>query len=391
VNRYLAACALLLVGCGRFGFALDHDAAVDTPPVHYEPQSASLASFTTSGATYVPVPVTLRIPPSPDTRWLVLVSATLESSVFLSVTVEARYLVDGVVAGLGATQNSAPARGGPWQHFVVVDGTDVERVITFELHDAQGGTATISELEVNAFPLPAGARYQAFDAPRPITATALSSPELTLPFGVLDGDYVFLLLANMSDLPGLADGYIEWLGPAGESWLAEVQQPREPAQSVLVMPRTTVSGDANVELHAWSGSGESTISYVRGLALPLAEFAGFDYLVSPQYVTTTSTVPMIVNALVPTARDAASYQYIATAVLEEACTGTPDAERGVRFVMGTSQRSFVHVTDNCAAELTYGVNRAFTSLPSTFAVAVWSGNGIAIHHRQSTQLVLALP
>ncbi len=389
--RRLAACALLLAGCGRFGFSRIDDSAVDAA-IHYDPVAASLDSFTTAGAAYAPAPVTLTIPPSPGVRWLMLVSATLESSIFTSVTVEARYLIDGVEAGLGATQNSAPGRGGPWQHFVVIDGADTERVVTFELRDAQGGTATLSLLEVNAFPLPVGARYVAVDSPRSILTATISAPALTLPFGPLEGEYVFLLLANMSDAPGLEDIYIEWTGPAGQTWLDELQQPREPSQSSLVMPSATVSGDTNVVLNAWTSSGVAgTVSYVRGVALPLAEFAGHTYEHSGLFTATTSTTPTIVNSVMPNVPDGLNYQYIATALLQEDCIGMPDADRGAHFIMGGSERAFSHVTENCASELTYGVNRAFTSLPSTFSVGVSSGNGVLVDHRQSTQLLLALP
>lgn len=384
--RCLAACALVLAGCGRFGF--DGDPRADAPAA---PQTAMLASFVTSGATYVPMPVTLTIPPSPGARWLVLVSAALESTIYGGVTVEARYLVDGVEAGIGGTQNSAPARPGPWQHFAVVDGTESERTITFELREAQGGTATIHDLEVSAFPLPAGARFASEDALLSVTAEVTGSRAYTLSLGALDGDYAFLLLANLSDAPRLSDVYIGWTGPSGEPWLMNVHQPREPMQSVLLIERASYTGDATLELLSWATPGPATIGYVRALALPLAELPGFAYERSDATLETTLATPMIASELVAELPAASTYQYIATALVEEDCTNTPDAERGVHFVMGGDERTYRHVTDNCASESTYGVNRVFTSLPSRFAIGVSSGNGYGVLHRNSAHLVLALP
>lgn len=377
----------MLAGCGRFGFGEGPDAAeADT-----RPQAATLASFVTAGATFAPAPVTLTIPPSPGTRWLVLVSAGLESSFFTEVTVEARYLVDGVEAGVGGTQNSAPGRAGPWQHFAVVDGSDGAQEITFELRDVQGGTSTMSGLEVNALPLPAGARYRAGDTPLAITAETVGAPAVDFPLGALDGDYAFLLLANMSDAPRESDVYIAWTGPAGEPWVTEIQQPREPLQSVLLIERATFTGDATIRLGAWATPATATIAYPRVLALPLAELAGFAYQQSPNTMSTTLATPTFVNEIQPTIPEAVHYQYIATARVEENCTGMPDAERGVHFVMGDDERIYQHATDNCAYETTYGMNRLFTSLPSRFAVGVSSGNGYDVVHRTSTQLLLALP
>ena len=159
-----------------------------------------------------------------------------------------------------------------------------------------------------------------------------------------------------------------------------------------MIARATVAGDATVQLNAWTTvATEGTLSYVRALALPLAEFAGFDYERAATIVSTANTTPTTVNMIAPTLPPAPTYQYIATALVEESCPEGVDAERGVHFMMGGTERAFLHATDNCSNELTYGVNRAFTSLPSMFSIGLSSGNGIAVFHRQSTQLVLALP
>ncbi len=204
----------MLAGCGRFGFdGTGTDADIDTViDANAAPQlqTVTVAAFTTSGATFVDVPgSTIEIPAAPGIRFLILTSAQLESTISSGTTVEARYVIDGVERGLGGTENSAPARPGPWQHVEVLDGDGAPHTLAYQLRDASGGTATIHNLSSLVIPLPADAvKYGRSDPPQDVT-TAAESPQVPLALGPLSGDYTFFLVSNASDAPGQSDVYVQ--------------------------------------------------------------------------------------------------------------------------------------------------------------------------------------
>ncbi|MBL0213979.1 MAG: hypothetical protein IPQ07_08850 [Myxococcales bacterium] len=373
-------------GCGRLGFD-----ELPAPP----PSEVVIDSFSTTSDTFVDVPgATLELPPSDGQRWLVLVSATLQASTFAEIGAEARYTVDGIEDGIGGVQNSTFDRPGPWQHFTVVDGAITSRQIAVQLREGTGATATIAQLHLVAVALPA--------ATEPLYASA--DPVLELPPGGYvtahtftltprtAGDYLVLLLVNVSDRPGESDAFIQWLDPAGAIWFEDLQMPRTPWQSVLVVRRVALpAGPSTITLQAHGGQGIGSLRNARVLAIRTAGLSSFDTAfddtprssaAAQQTVTAELTLP---PAATPTSL------YLASARLEEACAGAPPAEREVTFTIDGATSGFAHATPNCAYEATYGLVQLVTGRPRHVSLGFGSGNAITVDHRESALVVLGLP
>jgi hypothetical protein len=380
VTRWFVVC-LVLAGCGRIAF--DPDAT---------PEALEIAppTFSTSSTEFVDIPGgTLTIPPSRDTTWLLLTSAALSGQTISAVTVEARYLVDGIERGLGGTQVTAGF--GPWQHFYVLPGTRSAQTITYQLRDASGGTAAIDQLHAVAIPLPSSAELHvaSIDDAQPITATT-PTPAATLSLGALAGDYIVLLLVNGTELPSASDIFLEWRGPADEVLLPTVQFPREPWQSLLaarVLPLTT--NDAVFTLYA-STRATAQIAYARALAIRVDAFASVDQQFSSMNIDTVAPEPVIATQLSPVG-EAAQYLYLASSRGEEPCTATPDTLRRLHFLIGSEDRVIEHATDNCSYQLTYGTTDLLPSRPARIGTGVSSGNGEHALLTESQVLLLGLP
>jgi hypothetical protein len=392
-----AVLLLAAAGCGRLGFGGIGD---DGPPDAGPPPSIAtltLASATAAATTYDAIPdATLDLPASRGTTWLFVVSATLGSSTNSEPAAEARYLIDGVERGVGGTQNTAPALGGPWQHFTVIEGTDAPIHIAFELRDLAGGTATIRDLFAAAIPLPpevvAGMQYGAFD---PILTVSSLAPVVAASFSFtpqVPGPYLVLGLANASDMPDESDVYVQWRDSAGTLGI-DAQLPRRPWQSML--SAWVVDAPTPTEYSLWShgGSGAGSLQYIRWLALPLAAFPSHAYGVSTGFITTTLVLPTeLATAPAPPASAASRFLFLATSLIGEACEGVPFVERVISFTAGTAVLpSIRHTTDNCATELTSGVFALLPTAPPSAAIAIASGNGKTVQAQEGTVVVLGLP
>src|SRR5215203_3839027 len=95
--------ALVLIGalaaCGRIGFESSASPRDETAIV--------IDGFSTDSFEFTPIPdATLTIPPS-TSRWLLMTTATLQSSSLdADLAAELRYTLDGIELGMGGTQNS---------------------------------------------------------------------------------------------------------------------------------------------------------------------------------------------------------------------------------------------------------------------------------------------
>jgi hypothetical protein len=392
LTRAFLACALV-AGCGRVGFDLatdapSSDAAVALPEV----VSTDVGSFSTGSPTFVDISGgAFTLPAAPGVRWLLLTAAWLESSLGSSITVEARYLVDGVEAGLGATQVSVPGRPGPWQHVDVIDG-EVEHQIVYQLRDAQSATSRISQLHAIAIPVrTADIRFSFFDPPQ-LATSPTSVPHTPLSLGQLSGDYVFFVSVNASDLPASQDAYVSWIAPNGDVWMQPMQQPREPSQSYFAVHAATVeSSDAQVTLLAWRGGADATVSYVRAVAVRQEAFASVDFA-RDDVEMTTSQLPEIEGAHVDLAGGTASRYVLVTSIgLEEPCVGDPDAERAVHVQVDSTTQTVAHATDNCAYAATYGTVRLLGTRPTHVGIGYSSQNGSAVSYLGSQLVLLGLP
>lgn len=392
--RHLAACAALVVaGCGRFGFD-DRPDAARLPDVvaPVAAQFGEVASFSTASPTFVGIPdSTISLPTAPGHRWLLLTSASLGSTSGVGVTVEARYVVDGVEHGIGGTQNSLADRPGPWLHADVIDG-EMPHEIHYELRDAAGATATISQLHVAAIPLlDDRVRFSFADAPQDVVATT-SSPHTTLSLGALAGDYVFLLVANATDLPDLSDVYVGWRGPGDEVWQDDVQHPREGWQAYLTLQRATVDDpDATVTFYSRVGGGTSQVSYLRAIAIQADAFASVDFARDDTTQTSAAQTATTAVELLPPASAASDHVVVGQLMMEEPCTPDPDAERTFHLVTDTLTDAVAHATDNCSYAASYGAVRRLSTRPSRIEVGFSTQNGSPVTYLGAQLLLLGLP
>jgi hypothetical protein len=379
--------SVALLGCGRLGFDATSDAGLLQPPLE-----AQVTRFSTTSDTFVEVPGgSLTIPPSPGVHWLILVSASIQSSTFGEVAVEARYLVDGVERGIGGTQQSEVDRPGPWQHFYVHPGTASPALVTVELHELTGGTSTINDLHLVAIPLPAAADplYGSVDA----IANVTGEPVHVFYDFALDpdraGDYLFLLLANTSDRPVESDNTTRWLDPAGQPWTQFLQMPRTPWQSHLYVRGATLGPDSiTIRFEAVSPGGQT--QYVRLLAVRTDAFASFALATDQLERATTAPAVTVTSSVSPNAAGAHGYLFLGSARVQDDCANTVPADRGIQFAIDGAITTLRHATQNCAYMTTYGTVRLLPAATSTASVGFDSGNGQIVNYKESSLLLLGL-
>jgi hypothetical protein len=99
-------------------------------------------------------------PTSTSEVWVLLFSAGLGSASTAETAAEVQYTVNGVPRGMGGTMNSTANGRAPWQHFYAVTNTTAQQTVEVQLRDATGAGATISNLQVIAFKMPANADFQ---------------------------------------------------------------------------------------------------------------------------------------------------------------------------------------------------------------------------------------
>ena len=360
--------------CGRIGF----DAL---PP---ERTVVELDEFETASPTFVRVDE-LVIPPSTG-RWIVVATATLQStSLDAEYGAELRYTIDGVERGVGGTQTAALDRPGPFQHFVVVDGTAAEQIVTFELRDVSEGTARVEQLRAYALPLGDGAFYAAADDILELaTLTYLPAVgfEPTVP-----GEYLWFGLVNASDAPGRSDCYTRWTGANGLPVARSLHMPRAAWQSHLVIWRETVAQGAKITLEVQTSNEGGRIRYARLLGIPTADIA---FAFSSKEAVVTTTTEALVHELAPQlAGD--RFLRVASTRLDSDCDVTsPQADREVIFE-GGAPSAIRHAIDNCSYQSTYGVFEMLDALPSKLKTTIRSGNGGVVNASDSTLLLIAVP
>ena len=363
---------------------------------HDDRRAFVVDEFSTTSTEFVDIPGgTLTIPVSPGSTWLLQTSAAISSTNIEPVTVEARYLVDGIERGIGGTQNSVPDRPGPWEHFYVLLGSTVEQHLVYQLRDASGGTAKIEQLHAIAVRLPPGAapHYQSSDDAQLVTATTLG-PQVTFSLGPLSGRYVVFLLVNASDRPAQNDCYVQWRGPSGEILLQQLQQPREPWQSMFAVRVLELdTPDATLTLDARAGiGGPAQVRNVRAFAMRADAFETFAFDHTMAMIDAVSPDVSIGPVVTPGPGGAASaYLYVASTVGKEDCVATIDTERRYHFIVDDDDTTIAHVTDNCAYWTTYGVTRLLDHKPTQLALGVSSGNAQQVWMSHPAILLLGLP
>jgi hypothetical protein len=382
-----------LAGCGRFDFDEQVDAGAPSGPL--TTIRLDIASATTTSTTFEPIPdATITLPPSNGTAWLLLVSGSLASTSPVEVSVEARYTIDGVEAGIGGTQNDAPGRGGPWQHFDVIRGASAPIEIAFELRDDAGGTASLLDMHAIAVPLPAavnaGLQSNSSDPLITITTTA-NTPVVDFDFvPVVPGPYLVLGLVNASDGPGSSDVYVQWR--TTEAVLTkQAQIPRMPWQSMLSMWVVPDPIATRYSLYSHAGTPDGSLRYVRWVALPLSGFVTPYVATTGVDVSNSSSAPMPVTVLPQQVYGtAAAWLYLATVKLEEGCAITM-AERIATFTGPTLLHRADHIADNCASQITYGTFQVLDAPPPSASIEIASGNTEQVTASESAIAILGIP
>jgi hypothetical protein len=366
---------VMLAACGRIGF--------DGVPAGDEPLGIEVDAFETTSPTFVPVPGgTLTLPPSPH-RYLLLATATLQSSSFAEIAAELRYTVDNVERGMGGTQNTDANHPGPFEHFVVIDGTPVAQTVAFELRDASGGRARVEQLRAYAVELTNGV-YAASDAIVPITTSAYvtaASFDLALP----PGEYLFLAVVNASDAPGSSDIYTRWLGVTNSEVAEENHMPRGAWQSLLEVWRETVTTTSVVRLEAKRGNDTSQVRNARVLAIRTSDLA-IDY--SAKQVTVATTTSRQIDELVPTVTGNLYLRFASLRIEADCNTNTEPAIRTAVFDgTGVQLARIDHVNDNCGYDATYGVVELLRARPSRLVTTLRSENMQNVRASDSTILL----
>ena len=372
-----ALLGLGLGACGRLGF----------DPEPSNELAIEVAAFETTSNAFTPIPgATLELPPS-DARWLLVTTATLQSTSFDEIAAEVHYLVDGIERGIGGTQNTAVDRPGPFQHYVVLDPSPSPQTVAFELRDASTGTARIEQLRAYAIQLPDVVNYEAVDAVTTVTSVALA-PAVTFTPAIDPGEYLFFALANSNEGTG-SDCYTRWIGAAGAPINSEMHMPRRSLQSQLLIWRETIAAGASFVLESRSGSDTAELRNVRLLAVPTASFP---YAYSERTTTISTTTEQIVHELTPSFT-ADRYLWVSSARVEPDCMNVVDPPPDKQVVfdgIGVTPSTIAHVNDNCAYETTFGVVEILTELPTRLTTTIRSGNGGGVKATGSEIVVLGL-
>ena len=329
-----------------------------------------LASFNTSSSTFVNVTggQLVFVPQNASDVWILLVSARLTSSSINTLTVEARYLVNGTEHGLGGIENDVPSAGSSWQHFYRITGTTATQTVQVQLRDQTGNTATIEDLQLIAFRLPAGAdfQYAETEAPQVVTAGAWNTyRDLTFTPSSA-GDYLILALANANESPSLDGIGIRLLDPASGIWPDDSDPGTQeghfdndrpaPYSMLLARVQTLDATPKTYAIRANGGAGGSTIQYTRLMAFRTDAFAAFESTEDVAETSTTSTTKVVKSTLTTTASSAPrEHIVIQSMMLFGPAPFPPSGERRAGFEAdGAPQMVYAHTIDNRFIRVSYG-------------------------------------
>jgi len=394
------ACVAGTSACGpRDGGAPGEDAGVEPPDGGdagagtdagaHEPAylQRTVATVTTDRAmSALSEPLTVDASGGP---WVVLASAQVSSSPSIAGGGRARLLVDGAEVAIGGA-SSADGSGGPWGAFALLS-SGASHTVDVEVLPSAGTNATVAELRIVAFPLPAAHDVQLEEAldNRLIAQSAgwVTMAELT--FTPARGGR-YLVLAGLSATPTPAGPVqVRLEDDSGGQWpvaegtpphLAGVAGDRE---TFLLMraPMLGVGAPARFTLQLSAGNPNSMASHARVLAFALDGFAdsrhdevlGADATSSPEPVPVAS-----VTAPAGPVRD-----WIALSAI----TLRADGLRGAALRVGGLERRYRHDQPGVGAAA-YPFFAAVSSADPVTASAAAFGD---VTHREAVVHLLALP
>jgi len=286
-------------------------------------------SLTTDSDSFVDVPggsITFT-PSSVEEVWLVLTSAQMLSTSTLQGAVEVRQRVDGGERNLASGQNESPDNPLPYFDVDLIRGATGAVTADVQLR-ARQGTATIRNLRIVAFPLPAGADAEMADAPGAVNVPPdVPTPLATLAFSPSSpGEYLVLAKLNGSEGPGDVNIRVQFL--EGTSELGAISNNRSTFAPMLFVQRLSV-GPASppLTLQASGGTMEgATARDARIIAFRLDAFEAAESVEQREWITADSgaVLSTLTTRAPPTTRDYITIQNLRVHSPES----DPDATRG---------------------------------------------------------------
>lgn len=337
-------------------------------------QKVRVASFSTTSTSFVDVTGgSVTFTPSATTEiWILLLSARLKSTSTAEVAAEAQYTVNGTVHGMGGVQNSLANAGGSWQHFYRVTGTTAKQTVQAQIRDVTGSTATIENLQIVAFRLPANAdfQYSENEALQSVPGSVWGNFQALSFTPTSPGDYLILALANGHESPGLASIGLRVEDPALSYW------PESPSglptdylsigraawQSFFVARVQSLTASSQAyNLQAYGSTGGSEVRFTRLMAFRTDAFELVESVLDVPRTSTTSTTPVVKTTLTAAAPPAARDYVVIQSLIPDANASATDERRTGFNASGVSRASYAHVVDEGGYRASFGFFDAWTT------------------------------
>jgi hypothetical protein len=396
-------------GSGGFGGHGGGDggsgAACPDPAVVFERR----ASFTTQSEEFQEI-LALDLPgAAAPNGWIALLSARLTSETSQAESQEVRYLVDGVVRGIGQTrsESNAPLGGGPWHSFDWIAPASGDRRLAVEFRNTRAQfLATIEDLQVVAFAVPDDADLTFVDQPQiadvvqPSKGSRLYQPVATLEIvPPAPGDYLVMLGVVANEAPGVASVGIRAVAPGSDVWPVESAVGPRPYLSnaidewvsftlVRSLPSrdgSALSVDLQIDASSATATTGSQIQFVRALALRHDSFGAVNIATAPAEVPVSATRDTAVGELELAAANPCHRRVVAQFV-------SLHGEGGRRARFPGAGVDFDHLMTVSETKLVYGAFAAVGGEATTLTTFVATSDAaIPINVRESVILALDVP
>ena len=300
---------------------------------------------------------------------------------------------------MGGVQNSAVNAGASWQHFYRVTGTTALQTVQVQLRDPSG-TATIDDLQIIAFKLPAGADFQFVEneTTQAVTASVWASYQSLTFTPTSVGDYLIIAVANGHEFPGGSTIGIRLQDPAASHWPAATAyyaNPRDPWQSFFLarVQNLAVSSQTYQIQANGSATGGSEIRNTRIMAFRTDVFDSVQSVENTAESSTTSTTPVVKSVLTTTAPPAARDYIVIQSLGLRAASSSTDQRRAGFEEDDVVQTSYGHVINNSEYTTSFGTFDALATSSSVKYENTFSTSNalFTVYAKESVIHVLRLP
>ncbi len=365
--------------------------------------TAAAPAFMTDSADWVAVPggaITIE-PAPPAESWILLVSARLGSDTDGGSDdmrgAELRYLVGGAERGRGDVQNATPEGLAPWLHYDVLRDISAPVEVHVEMRELDAGTATVEDLHLVAFAVPAGADLHHTEQLAP---TAVTSPDFA---PLLDlavepasaGDYLVMMAVVASELPDMSGVDFGLLDPFSTSrWpsrLTNLRRPNLPSVAARIQALDATPQTYSIVAQA-RGTSEATLSFMRITALRTDAFEAVFSTEDPARRVTNAPSPITVSSLDMAApageRD---HVYLSSVIIDTDCA-IPLGTRPLDLEIAGETLAYAHTHDSCGYRPTFGAFRHLRLADAaSFSTHLSSVDGTDVEANDSVIHVLRLP